>query len=77
MFAHMLHACGLAAPALRHFPEKLHLCLGFFEFVLAIASEAKRYWVRSLNYWSHKTLESNISDPLLSAPAALTGLLVA
>ena len=26
------------------------------------ASGAKRYWVRSLSYWSHKTLESNKSD---------------
>jgi hypothetical protein len=26
------------------------------------ASEAKRYWGRSLSYWSHKTLESNMSE---------------
>ena len=25
------------------------------------ASGGKRYWVRSLSYWSHKTLESNKS----------------
>src|SRR5438270_12012731 len=27
------------------------------------ASEARRYLVRSLSYWSHKTLESNKSAP--------------
>ena len=42
--------------------EKLPLYLGFSSSCTTCASGVKRYWVRSLSSWLHKTLESNKSD---------------
>jgi transposase-like protein len=41
--------------------EKLSLYLGFSSSCTTCASGVKRYLVRSLSYWSHKTPESNKS----------------
>jgi hypothetical protein len=43
--------------------EKRLLYLGFSNLFTTFESEAKHYWVRSLSYYSHKTLESNMSVP--------------
>ena len=64
MFAHMLHACGVGCACIAAFPRETPPALGFFEFVHNVRKRGKAL-LRSLNYWSHKTLESNISDPLL------------
>jgi hypothetical protein len=45
------------------FPKRNSRCTwGSSSSCTTCASGVKRYWVRSLSYWSHKTLESNKSD---------------
>jgi transposase-like protein len=41
--------------------EKFPLCLGFFEFVHNVHKRGKALLGALIEYWSHKTLESNMS----------------
>ena len=56
-------SCGVGCARIGAFPKRNSPCTSVSSSLFITSeSEAKRYLVRSLRYWSRKTLESNMSD---------------